>query len=435
MEGGHFVHGRHRRAAAGHEVRVLLLWPVNTSGPDNVQASSSGITRIPDDIADLAGIVVVSNTHGRDHSRVQGQLQDPIARLRKFSRVQTAPASFRAAKNAQTDGVELFLAQNDLTSLPLALFKLQNLTLLSLRNNKLEKIPPQIAELRALRVLNVASNKLSYLPAEMLSMTLSSLVVHPNNFLRDPTGPTSATLSSPWRAVGPIMPTMSATPPLGELIVRFLLSPHASPSLFSPSHSPSLHPAPAIHIHSPSRPQPHHSPHTSPIRQRTLARTATPSNLSTHFMLPLTDEHSIPERYARILALCQPGTVAAPPKFGRTESTASWTTDSDATMVNTAATGPEDAGLSRCPSTKHLLGGVEHASPPDWTATKAWTEGPPYVQHAEERYMWVDVVAGVRVGQVDGGVPLLWRGCERGCLDILGEAGPQDVDGDVEMAG
>ncbi|TEB33003.1 hypothetical protein FA13DRAFT_176418 [Coprinellus micaceus] len=39
-----------------------------------------------------------------------------------------------------------------------------------------------------------------------------------------------------------------------------------------------------------------------------------------------------------------------------------------------------------------------------------------FLRHAEERYTWVNVVAGKLVG---GMVPLRWRGCSRGCLSLL----------------
>ncbi len=41
------------------------------------------------------------------------------------------------------------------------------------------------------------------------------------------------------------------------------------------------------------------------------------------------------------------------------------------------------------------------------------------MKHAEERFTWEDVVAGVNTGEPFG-VPLLWRGCSKGCLDFLG---------------
>ncbi|OBZ65258.1 hypothetical protein A0H81_14771 [Grifola frondosa] len=64
---------------------------------------------------------------------------------------------------------------------------------------------------------------------------------------------------------------------------------------------------------------------------------------------------------------------------------------------------------------------------------------------AEERWTWEDIIAGVQVGAqgVSGaGVPVLWRGCGRGCLDFLdgeetlpqGDDGPDermDVDADM----
>jgi hypothetical protein len=41
-----------------------------------------------------------------------------------------------------------------------------------------------------------------------------------------------------------------------------------------------------------------------------------------------------------------------------------------------------------------------------------------FVRHAEERYTWEETVAGLSVG-VEGGVPVLWRGCSVGCLSFL----------------
>ncbi len=42
-----------------------------------------------------------------------------------------------------------------------------------------------------------------------------------------------------------------------------------------------------------------------------------------------------------------------------------------------------------------------------------------FVSHAEERFSWEYEVAGVRVSEREG-VPMLWRGCSRGCLAFLG---------------
>ena len=44
-------------------------------------------------------------------------------------------------------------------------------------------------------------------------------------------------------------------------------------------------------------------------------------------------------------------------------------------------------------------------------------------RYAGERYTWVIELAGVRVGEITGGVPLLWRGWGEGCLEFLNGVG------------
>lgn len=41
-----------------------------------------------------------------------------------------------------------------------------------------------------------------------------------------------------------------------------------------------------------------------------------------------------------------------------------------------------------------------------------------FVRHAVERMSWETVIGGQKI-TVSGGVPVLWRGCMRGCLDFL----------------
>jgi hypothetical protein len=50
-----------------------------------------------------------------------------------------------------------------------------------------------------------------------------------------------------------------------------------------------------------------------------------------------------------------------------------------------------------------------------------------FVKPAEQRLEWVVEVAGVTIAETDGGrVPILWRGCERGCLAFLEDEGEGD---------
>lgn len=89
-----------------------------------------------------------------------------------------------------TPEIKLFLAKNELSSLPSELWNLGNLAVLSLRNNELTDIPPFIARLRNLQELNIAGNRLKSLPWELLNLLLPSnrklnrFSLSPNPFLQ-----------------------------------------------------------------------------------------------------------------------------------------------------------------------------------------------------------------------------------------------------------
>ncbi|KAG5653408.1 hypothetical protein H0H81_000695 [Sphagnurus paluster] len=130
--------------------------------------------------------------------------------------------------------IQLFLACNAISTLPLSMFYLQNLTVLSLRNNKITFIPPEIVGLKNLKNLNIAQNQIEYLPSEMLQMSLEHLQVHPNNFIRPPGNPAlhfSTTQASRGdvpatrRPVSIIKQTsLPRIPPLVEILFRTLFS-------------------------------------------------------------------------------------------------------------------------------------------------------------------------------------------------------------------
>ncbi|KAK3715229.1 hypothetical protein LTR37_007196 [Vermiconidia calcicola] len=66
-----------------------------------------------------------------------------------------------------TPSIKLFLYGNKLSTLPSELFRLHNITVLSLRNNELLHIPPTIGQLAKLEELNIAQNKIRWLPWEL----------------------------------------------------------------------------------------------------------------------------------------------------------------------------------------------------------------------------------------------------------------------------
>ncbi|KAL8913549.1 MAG: hypothetical protein Q9171_001631 [Xanthocarpia ochracea] len=82
--------------------------------------------------------------------------------------------------------LELYLANNFLPRLPGQLFKLHDLTVLSLRHNNLTEIPSAICNLVNLRELNVSNNRLRWLPNEIQHLLQKSLKIwrfHPNPFI------------------------------------------------------------------------------------------------------------------------------------------------------------------------------------------------------------------------------------------------------------
>lgn len=87
-----------------------------------------------------------------------------------------------------TPSLQLYLSGNKLSSLPPQLFRMANLSVLSLRNNALTQLPPAISKLGQLQELNIAGNQLQWLPWELVDMIRSpdenrKLSVRPNPLL------------------------------------------------------------------------------------------------------------------------------------------------------------------------------------------------------------------------------------------------------------
>ncbi|KAI0385136.1 hypothetical protein F5Y04DRAFT_269068 [Hypomontagnella monticulosa] len=88
---------------------------------------------------------------------------------------------------ARKAAISVFLSNNPLRRAPGALFNLESLTILSLRNTEISELPPSIGNLRNLKVLNISLTRLRCLPGELLDLMifpgkLTSLNIHPNPF-------------------------------------------------------------------------------------------------------------------------------------------------------------------------------------------------------------------------------------------------------------
>ncbi|KAF8261023.1 hypothetical protein EI94DRAFT_1833541 [Lactarius quietus] len=371
----------------------------------------AGLTFVPPSVVELNSLGLVAEPTQRPFKRIQ------TAPPAVFSSSHRSLFSRPIAPNmTQSQGLMIFLANNEIKTLPSEFFRLSNLTVLSLRNNSLEFLPPEIGQLHALKDLDVVNNNLRFLPAEMTTMTFTNLKVHTNPWHPDPANPASRDVPD---TIDAATHAHFRVPPLREVILRYLLTP-------SSTNQRMLAPYPAAAMT------------TTTVRTRHQ-----PTTLEDRFQLPLQDGALSPAD-AALFARVAPAAVSAPRRHAFSRAT---TTSASAgtgmfssahvkaekvpgSRAANAAAGAaqEQKCCGRCPSPRHIgttsAPAPPEASPVGFGAATAWARlGPPFVLPAEERYTWVTEIAGVRVGETTGGVPLFWRGCGRGCLGFLDSAG------------
>ncbi|KAI1872272.1 hypothetical protein JX265_001596 [Neoarthrinium moseri] len=121
--------------------------------------------------------------------------------LEDLSNATITPLSEFACIPTVTEGVpfvqrdpslKIYLAQNPLRRAPGALFNLEFLTVLSLRNTKITELSPSLGNLRNLKSLNVSLCRLRCLPGELLELMtypskLEDLLLDPNPFYQPDT--------------------------------------------------------------------------------------------------------------------------------------------------------------------------------------------------------------------------------------------------------
>ncbi|KAG0377770.1 hypothetical protein BGX24_005482 [Mortierella sp. AD032] len=114
----------------------------------------------------------------------------PEVRDLNFAIVYNERGSFSLSRNR----LKLFLSSNQFTTVPMHVFELHNLSVLSLRNNNIKAIPPEIGLLYNLVELSIGGNLLEHLPSQItLLPKLHILTIHPNPFMTcpEPEGGTS----------------------------------------------------------------------------------------------------------------------------------------------------------------------------------------------------------------------------------------------------
>lgn len=378
--------------------------------------------------------------------------------VRSFTRTASAPASYSLPRRAparcqQEAEIQLYLQGNALRTLPRVLFSLKGLTVLILRrfldysfaviplisisqgDNQIEYLPPSICCLTSLKELNLSNNKLQYLPAEILQLSLDSLRLVSNPFLKTPEQKTPEqdrlpssdreASSQPRRVLGPRTrrwPDQGPVPHLHEIAYRVLLSPMGPAAgqalnwqmydvdewFGSKARGPKyqevfevLKAATAAEYNAPR-----HKESPSDMETLNFSRHCPQNAIST--LTPLLTAAS-----------CFPHTCPSPAHrpyrrvFARSATSQIYVGE-ERSFNDTYRTGSSTAGRV------HLA----HSFPSTSSEVRSPTSGSPatYLSHAEEQIEWVSQIGGVKFPLSDR-IPVLWRGCSNGCLSFLDDDG------------
>lgn len=103
-------------------------------------------------------------------NRLDDAVLRPLHQLIKHSHSDLTQPPSEDEFTPMIPAIQLYLSGNKLTALPPELFRLTNITVLSLRNNHLSEIPGNIGALSQLKEFNVAQNNIRWLPWEMLDL-------------------------------------------------------------------------------------------------------------------------------------------------------------------------------------------------------------------------------------------------------------------------
>ncbi|KAF8579907.1 hypothetical protein K439DRAFT_1637480 [Ramaria rubella] len=368
-----------------------------------IDLSSANLTYIPPSVIDLKDLVILAKPAVvapprtfRRSTTAPALLPSPhVPTTRRFLPSQTTNRlTFGAmrlhfvnepkqATDCTRGEVELYLMQNTIRTLPREIFALDRLVVLSLRHNKLVSLPPAIGQLSGLRELNIAGNRLTHLPSEIQKLQLTSLQLYPNPFTPPPPPPSKSLTrvkSILNRVLGPIKHDASI-PPLSEVMLRYLLTP-------------------------------------IPIFSSNASSFPWQTRLETQLTLSEIDALPLPAHIKRVIRASTGHSRARVEEEGIQ-------VDADLDISRSVCPCPRHFDLSR---NMHYRKTVRFRPERDLRSKQMGYDAPPPVfgAPAEKRMMWVGVVAGVQVAEsLSALVPLLWRGCSRGCLEFLDDQDDQ----------
>ncbi|PVG04744.1 hypothetical protein CPB86DRAFT_746810 [Serendipita vermifera] len=188
---------------------------------NGIDLSDRGLTFISPEVESLAKIVRLSSfipTSPIPRSLSLPTEQGSPSAARTMQRVSTTAISIGNHAKPGMTPVQLYLSGNSIKSLPVELFRVENLTVLALRKNRLKFIPPAIGALKNLTELIIGGNEIEYLPSEIEKLPLKQLGLHPNKWLPCPDA------KDPHEHMLSPLESFYTVPPLAELCVRVLLS-------------------------------------------------------------------------------------------------------------------------------------------------------------------------------------------------------------------
>ncbi len=230
-------------------------------------------------------------------------------------------------------------------------------------------------------------------PASASSRTALPL---PDNIAQSPRREETATTAK--RAIVSQTTVNYKIPSLTEFCLRVLLAPFDQPNSHPPPPSSPHDPPPHAHSHQGTRPR---------------------TRLEALYELPLPHVDHYPDKVVKVLRACVPAAVnkpqahvqASPAKRARRSSTRSQLSDVFGPTVRDGD--DEEGGDADVEEEEETHSGIGTCMCPVHAMRHA---RPVFVDPAEQRFEWVPTIAGRAVHE---DVPVLWRGCMRGCLDFL----------------
>lgn len=337
-----------------------------------------------------------------------------------------------AAQKSKNDKhkLHMYLQNNALTRLPSAFFELSNLRVLSLRSNKLKSLPAAVGSLRGLEELNIANNELRFLPAEIQMLTLEQFRYFPNPFvqpaqdvklrLRKAHGSGSAEEQDDTCGIASCLNSLqtrdTTTPSLRELCIRRLLSPLEDANVGTPMTDKSLL---------------LQSYENGALRQLDSDAQMESSTIS----LLESARRSVEGRWGSGAGSSLTTTSTKGDSWCRGVQGRHEEDDCPHPRREVSSVLDNEGDDVECNPHFNVCPGCESGSPQangqrsDWPTSQHRSV---YSTPMETRLEWVSHIAGVCVTSVadtrsllgkeargTGVLPLLWRGCQKGCLDFL----------------